>query len=88
MEIYVKRPKGSRSIFTYPNGDKVNLLGEDIKQIIPANHNEVEKKVTILGATQEQLREIYDNPDKYGSWPNLLGEREVVKTTKKKDSGS
>jgi len=67
----------------------VNLNGESGETTSPATRSRPAITIPYHGATSEELGILLNNPDKYGLWGYMIGEREVEekkpKRVKKKE---
>lgn len=57
------------------NGEALNLKGVDIKQKIPATKNSPESEMLIRGATQEDLKFLYENAEVVGDFTKIINKR-------------
>jgi len=55
----------------------LNLLGKELKVTIPATPTSLEKVVVYHACTQEDLKELFENPQMYGNWTNIIGKKEL-----------
>lgn len=60
------------AIISY-NGLPLNLAGKQLKQKVKATASKAEHERVIKGATQTQLKDLLDNPDKYGDFSRIIG---------------
>lgn len=71
-------------LITQFKGNLVNLTGEDINTQIDGGKDKQPVTIEVKGADQEVLKELLENPKKYGNFSNIIGSREIAKTATKK----
>lgn len=79
QEFFIKPPHDRRpKLITMLNGELINLTGKDVTEKRPATKSEPSVDIKVRGATQEDLRRLYEDPA-LGDFSRLIGVKETVK---------
>jgi hypothetical protein len=74
-EYYIKPEFKGRRLLIHSMGEEaINLIGEDVEKIIPGSKDAAPKKVIIRGATQDDLKNLFEI-EKHGNVSRLIGKR-------------
>lgn len=75
MGYFIKEAynKPDKNLVISYKGESLNLMGKKITMGVPGNRNHPPSKKVVKGATQKELKDLYENPDIYGDFSHIIG---------------